>query len=99
MEAPRLTAVVVLPTPPFWLATARTVPMAGLKLRGVPVGRGHRGVGSPLNAVVLRWRRDGPLWLLGVRPVPHPRAGRSGPQPAPRGRFTAIPARRGNRSG
>src|SRR5918996_2869921 len=39
MEAPRLTAVVVLPTPPFWFATARTLPMPGLKLRGGPVGR------------------------------------------------------------
>src|SRR5688500_659531 len=27
MLAPRLTAVVVLPTPPFWFATARTVPI------------------------------------------------------------------------
>src|ERR671923_804280 len=27
MLAPRLTAVVVLPTPPFWLAIARTVPI------------------------------------------------------------------------
>src|ERR671914_684807 len=31
MEAPRLTAVVVLPTPPFWFATARTLPMRGSK--------------------------------------------------------------------
>src|SRR5690242_19454800 len=28
MQAPTLTAVVVLPTPPFWLATAYTVPIA-----------------------------------------------------------------------
>src|SRR5919106_6871579 len=39
MEAPRLTAVVVLPTPPFWFATARTLPMPGFKLRGGAVGR------------------------------------------------------------
>src|SRR5918992_3719085 len=53
MEAPRLTAVVVLPTPPFWFATARTLPMPGLKLRGGPVGRAC-GVCSLLNGVVLR---------------------------------------------
>src|SRR3981081_2856140 len=28
MHAPTLTAVVVLPTPPFWFATAYTVPIA-----------------------------------------------------------------------
>src|SRR5215211_5587295 len=39
MEAPRLTAVVVFPTPPFWLATARTVPMPCFTVRGGPVGR------------------------------------------------------------
>src|ERR687896_378422 len=56
MEAPRLTAVVVLPTPPFWFATARTLPMPGLKLRGGPVGRASV-IGSAPNGVVLPTQR------------------------------------------
>src|SRR4051812_28666537 len=38
MLAPRLTAVVVFPTPPFWFATATTVPTA-LNLRFRSVGK------------------------------------------------------------
>src|ERR671919_1560984 len=68
MEAPRLTAVGVLPTPPFWFATARTLPMPGLKLRGGPVGRAWV-VCSPPNGLVLprftAAMKGGPGWLVG----------------------------------
>src|SRR5918999_512887 len=45
MEAPRLTAVVVLPTPPFWFATARTLPMRGSS---------YAAVRSEAHAVLVR---------------------------------------------
>src|SRR5687767_2559127 len=38
MQAATLTAVVVLPTPPFWFATAYTMPMARPTLAADPVG-------------------------------------------------------------
>src|SRR5918999_3939462 len=56
MEAPRLTAVVVLPTPPFWFATARTLPIQVFKLRGGAVGSASV-VGSVPNGVVLPTQR------------------------------------------
>src|SRR5215218_3089883 len=41
MLAARFTAVVVFPTPPFWLATASTLPIELLKLGPAPVGTGR----------------------------------------------------------
>src|SRR5579875_3526982 len=51
-HAARLTAVVVLPTPPFWFAIAYTVPMAQMML-----GRAAAGVHGVLQG---RWWRG---WL------------------------------------
>src|SRR4051794_13498170 len=42
-----LTAVVVLPTPPFWLAVAEVVPMAGLESSALG---GQKGSGERLRA-------------------------------------------------
>src|SRR5687768_127060 len=68
MEAPRLTAVVVLPTPPFWFATARTLPIQVFKLRGGAVGSASV-VGSVPNGVVLpaftAAMKGGSAWLVG----------------------------------
>src|SRR5271170_6656095 len=51
MHAPTFTAVVVLPTPPFWLAIAYTVPttckLAPITVRGVPAGPQRALAGHP----------------------------------------------------
>src|SRR5260370_35178247 len=49
-EAARLMAVVVLPTPPFWLATAITRPMGSLWRTATPNGSEQRTI---FNAEIL----------------------------------------------
>src|SRR3954462_10773140 len=98
MLAPRLTAVVVFPTPPFWFATATTVPTR-LNLRFSPVGKAFGGEllssGRPAGAQALR-RSGAP----GARAPPRWRDARGGTAGAgPRGRAarargTSRPPRR-----
>src|SRR5919206_1474355 len=49
MQAATLTAVVVFPTPPFWLAIAYTVPMEATTLATRTVGRGLAASERPLE--------------------------------------------------
>src|SRR5262245_46397349 len=44
-EAARFTAVVVFPTPPFWLTTATTRLDAGMDTRAIPLGSNDRANG------------------------------------------------------
>src|SRR5215210_973118 len=54
MHAATLTAVVVFPTPPFWLAMAYTMPIATPDASG---GGGGSGRGRPFLAVLVRFQR------------------------------------------
>ena len=99
MLAPRLTAVVVLPTPPFWFATATTVPTR-LNLRFRSVGKvfgGERPCPLAANGGIEARPVQGlvdfaPGWAVTQTPC------RRRPKCYARGRFRAIPARRGKRS-
>src|ERR1700750_2224312 len=51
---PRLMAVVVLPTPPFWLATTRTRGFWGSDMSGAQLSHDHDGAGRVRLAWVLR---------------------------------------------
>ena len=55
MQAATLTAVVVFPTPPFWLAMAYTMPMATPDASG---GRGGSGRFPPFGAMLVRSQRS-----------------------------------------
>src|ERR1700730_15599488 len=57
MHAARLTAVVVLPTPPFWLAIAYTVPMIARKLAAAAVGAGP-GPGARSDTLASRYATE-----------------------------------------
>src|SRR5476651_2437169 len=65
----RLMAVVVLPTPPFWLAIAKIFGAVGVDTEedGVTIfdredlWRGRRRYGGGRRHDLLRWKRGGPL--------------------------------------
>ena len=60
MHAATLTAVVVLPTPPFWLAIAYTVPMATVDASGGTVGRAAESIGALERSQRALARHAGP---------------------------------------
>src|SRR6476620_5804144 len=77
-DAARLMVVVVLPTPPFWLAVATILAILGLvtKYRGLCSGRPHAraeygGARKPVNEIltkvfhVKRYRATGPFARAG----------------------------------
>src|SRR5215203_4161852 len=82
MLAPRLTAVVVFPTPPFWFVIARTLPIgAESTVRSGRKGvRGRTGESCPLG----RATPGAPpgSWRF--------RLGRSGAPPGPLGRTSVV---------
>src|SRR3954469_25977124 len=103
MHAATLTAVVVLPTPPFWFAIAYTVPIRGHGTGGV--GRTRSAVrrrSSSLNLdFTLRVAACGPFLVGGgtpvasVEPLSRRRGGaRPRPRRAPRRASRAVPGRR-----
>src|SRR5690606_14372161 len=63
-EAARLIDDVVLPTPPFWIATAMTFPMETSVLRRWSGGRGRT-----VRAGRAGSRRDAPAWRSGMTPA------------------------------
>src|SRR5215212_3046073 len=95
MLAPRLTAVVVLPTPPFWFVTARTVPIEV----EATARTGRKGVRGRTCGSFLGARLHGAGERQRYRGVDARASSDDSMDTHAKGCFFAIPARRGNSGG